>query len=180
MQAWGRASLKLDPWYLFFLNNRGILAPGPEFPRHGAVMKAVVDINILLDVLLAREPHDKPAARFLSEVERGRIDGHICAYSVDTLHYLLTRASGSQQARSLTASILRLLPVIAVDERAIHSAFDLGWNDLEDAIIRESARLAGMEAIVTRDSDFQGPASDRPVCLTPAEGGAIALSDPEP
>ncbi len=98
---------------------------------------------------------------------------------MDTLHYLLARASDHQQARTLTATVLRLLSVVPVDDKAIAAAFDLGWRDLEDAIIHESARLAGVEAIVTRDSDFRSGPPESLVALSPGEAVALALSDPD-
>lgn len=119
-------------------------------------MKAVLDINILLDLLLKREPHRHEAARLFQRIEEGRVDGYICATSVDTLHYIMTKEAGRQRSRELLTTILRLLSVLPVDGQVVMSALQLDWKDLEDAIIHEAARLGGMDVVVTRDGDFTG------------------------
>lgn len=119
-------------------------------------MKAVLDINILLDLLLQREPHRHEAARLFQRIEEGRVDGYICATSVDTLHYIMTKEAGRQRSRELLTTILRLLSVLPVDGQVVMSALQLDWKDLEDAIIHEAARLGGMDVVVTRDGDFTG------------------------
>jgi predicted nucleic acid-binding protein len=42
-------------------------------------VKVLFDVNVVLDVLLAREPHAEVAATLLSLVDRGRIKGVLCA-----------------------------------------------------------------------------------------------------
>ncbi|WP_435103725.1 type II toxin-antitoxin system VapC family toxin [Arhodomonas sp. AD133] len=117
-------------------------------------MKVAVDINILLDALLKREPHAHQAAHLLTAFERGIIAGHLCAASVDTLYYLLNRASDQRTAKRLLTDILGLMSILPVNDQVILAALQLGWTDLEDAIIHESARLSGMDAIITRDKGF--------------------------
>ncbi|MDY0088726.1 MAG: PIN domain-containing protein, partial [Coriobacteriia bacterium] len=50
------------------------------------------DTNVVLDVLLDREPHAEVAARLLSLVDQGRLDGMVCATTVTTIHYLASKA----------------------------------------------------------------------------------------
>jgi len=119
-------------------------------------VQALVDINILLDTLLLRRPHEPAATRLLSEIERGRASGYLCAASVDTLYSLLRRTLDTGKASELTRVVRRLLGIAPVDADVIDAALALGWRDLEDAIIHESARRAGLSMIVTRDArDFR-------------------------
>ena len=132
-------------------------------------MRWVIDLNVLLDVLVQRESFSPQSSRVLAAVEERRADGFICATSVDTLHYLLVRAAGQSEARHLLGTILTLLSVLPVDQRVISSASALDWPDFEDAIIHEAARLSGMDAIVTRDKDFNSSAV---LALSPLEAVA--------
>jgi len=116
-------------------------------------MRAVVDLNILLDVFLQRDNH-REAASLLAAVETGQIEGFLCANSVDKLHYLLRKASTKEDARRLLHTTRRLLAVLPVDAAVVDSALHLDCDDLEDAIIQEAARLGGVDVIVTRDKDF--------------------------
>ena len=61
-------------------------------------MRILFDTNVLLDVMLDREPHAETSAEILSRVESGDLTGCICATTVTTIHYLAARAVGSEQA----------------------------------------------------------------------------------
>jgi len=61
-------------------------------------MKILFDTNVILDVLLDREPFANEAALLMSMVEQAEITGFICATTVTTIHYLATKALGLQAA----------------------------------------------------------------------------------
>ena len=127
------------------------------------------DTNVVLDVLLAREPHADVAARLLSLVDAGRIEGLLSATTVTTIHYLATRAVGAQAARRHLGELLAMFDVAAVDREVLESALDAAFADFEDAVLHEAARVAGAGAIVTRNTrDFAAaklPSSTRPELL---------------
>ena len=59
--------------------------------------------------------------------------------------------------------------------RTLRAAFNSGWPDLEDAIVYQSARLVGVDIIVTRNADdFR--LSDLPL-LSPAELLAVVRAE---
>jgi predicted nucleic acid-binding protein len=119
--------------------------------------KLLIDLNVILDVLLKRSPHAEASTQVLALAERGQIDARICAASVDTLEYLLTKTLSRKAARKHLHTLLRILKVISVDQAVIDAALALNWPDLEDAIVYQSARLAGLQGIVSRDgSGFRG------------------------
>lgn len=123
-------------------------------------MKIVLDINVVLDVLLEREPHVTNSARLFAEVERGHLQAHLAATSVDTLYYLLSKGLGCRRkARRLLKTLLQLASILPVDGRVIDAALASDWGDLEDAIIHEAAMAAGMNAIVSRDRRFSRAAT---------------------
>ncbi len=49
-------------------------------------MKTLFDTNVILDVLLDREPFSDDASFLLSKVEKSEIIGYICATTVTTIH----------------------------------------------------------------------------------------------
>lgn len=55
-------------------------------------MRVLFDTNVVLDVLLDREPHAGVAARLFALVDRERLDGVVCATTVTTIHYLAAKA----------------------------------------------------------------------------------------
>lgn len=119
-------------------------------------MKILFDTNVVLDVLLAREPHVHLAARLFNLVDRDLIEGFLCSTTVTTLHYLAERAVGRDKARLYIADMMDMFDIAPVDRSVLERALDLGFNDFEDAVLHEAARACGMGGIVTRNTkDFE-------------------------
>ena len=120
-------------------------------------MRVLFDTNVVLDVLLEREPHAHAAAQLMSLVDGGQIEGYLCATTVTTVHYLAAKALGPKRAASLVATLLDLFQIAPVDREVVAGALDLGFADFEDAVIHEAAVLAEASAIVSRNGgDFKG------------------------
>lgn len=114
-------------------------------------MRLLLDTNVLLDVLLAREPHVGASAAVLSAVETGALTALVCATSITTIHYLAAKAVGARRARRHIETVLSLCDVAPVDEEILRDALALGFADFEDAVLHEAARRARCGGIVTRD-----------------------------
>jgi len=57
-------------------------------------LRVLFDTNVILDLLLDREPFSQDAAGCLSMVESGEIEGWLCASTVTTLDYLIGISAG--------------------------------------------------------------------------------------
>ncbi len=115
-------------------------------------MKVVFDTNIVLDVLLDREPFATPAALLFSKVERGELFGCLCATTITTIHYLVCKALGIRQARKHVGSLLSLFEIAPVNRAVLEGALQSDFKDFEDAVIHEASIHAGAQGLVTRDS----------------------------
>ena len=113
-------------------------------------MKVLFDTNVVLDVLLAREPHAGVAARLLTLVDNETIEGAVCATTVTTIAHVAGRSLGARQANRLLRVVLDLFSVAAVDREVLEAALRLGFADSEDAVVHEAARAWGAAGIVTR------------------------------
>lgn len=114
-------------------------------------MRVLLDVNVLLDVVLAREPHRDAACRCLAAVEQGRCEGRVSAHAVTTLFYLCRRALGEKRARAVVADLLAICEVAAVEDTTIRRALTLDLADFEDAVGVAAAEAANCDAVVTRD-----------------------------
>jgi predicted nucleic acid-binding protein len=134
------------------------------------VKRVLLDVNIVLDVLLDRQPFAQAASSVWSAVEQGRAKGLLAAHAVTTIHYLNARAVGPRLARETTDALLSVFDVAAVEEAVIRAALALRWRDFEDAVTAAAARRARCDVIVTRNpKDFR----TSPVrVLTSAEAAA--------
>ncbi len=119
-------------------------------------MKVLFDTNVLLDVLLEREPFVQVATKLVAAVDNGRIEGSICATAVTTLYYIGAKDLGRMRAHEQVRTLLSVFEVAPVDRDVLQRALaDDGFGDYEDAVAHEAAQAAGVSAIVTRNGrDF--------------------------
>jgi predicted nucleic acid-binding protein len=131
-------------------------------------VNVLVDTNVWLDILQDREPHYVSSARTVSVLERPEYEAHLGATTLTTLFYLQQRASNTDAARDQVRRWLDRFRVAPVEGRVLRSAVELEViDDFEDAVLREAAHRAGLDAIVTRNpDDFE---SDPPRIYTPDE-----------
>ena len=125
-------------------------------------MRVVWDADVVLDVLLDRESEAAAAVRLMARVERGEIVGYLCDTTVLTLHGVARRLVGAERAGRELRKLLLLFDVTPVNRVILESALVNTALDFEDAVLYESARHIGAEALVTRSFPaFKG--SDLPV-----------------
>lgn len=116
-------------------------------------MRVLFDTNVVLDVLVRREPHAGVAARLMALVEHRRIQGLLGATTVTTIHYLAAKAVGTGRARRYVALLLSLFEIAPVTSRVLADALALRFRDYEDAVLHEAARQAAGDGIVTRNAE---------------------------
>ena len=119
-------------------------------------MKRVLyDINVLLDVLLKREPFLADSASALDAVGQGQVEGYIAGHAVTTLFYLLQRELGIAKSRQVLAGFLTKMRVAPVTDAGIRQALNNSFKDFEDGVTYAAAQEAEVSVIVTRNvNDF--------------------------
>ena len=61
-------------------------------------MKALLDVNILLDVVLNRQPWVQHALAISSACADRRMTGYVAAFTVPTLYYIVRRSADKTRA----------------------------------------------------------------------------------
>ena len=118
-------------------------------------MKVMFDLNIVLDVVQRREPHYRASAVALSKVVEGHAKGVFPCHGVTTVHYLLSRHSGSQRADEVVDWLASRFEFGTAARQELLRARSLPLNDFEDAVLSAVAEACGCDAIVTRNlGDF--------------------------
>jgi len=119
-------------------------------------VKVLFDTNVVLDVLLNRQPFADDAALLMSQVERSEISGLLCATTVTTIHYLIAKALDADSAIKHIRLLLSLFEIAPVNRVVLENALERGFTDYEDAVIAEAASHAGADYIITRNiRDFK-------------------------
>jgi predicted nucleic acid-binding protein len=120
-------------------------------------VKVLIDTNIILDLLLEREPFVEKSLAILEQIEQGNLEGAIAATTITNIFYIIRKAEGREVALHAINRLLIGLQFCAVDRQTIETALSLGLKDFEDSIQLACATLNQLDAIVTRNQkDFVG------------------------
>ncbi len=127
-------------------------------------MRALIDTNIVLDVILNRKPFVEDAVKVFKQAEKGQIEAYITASSVTDLVYILKKAYSLTEIKTHLKEMFQFIKISGITPGMITSALDKDAPDFEDAVMMECARQSGMEIIITRNKpDFKN--SDVP-CIS--------------
>ena len=120
-------------------------------------MKLLIDTNVVLDVLLRREPFFGKAAEVLNLTQREDVREYVSASAITDIYYIANKQMKNRAAvRDLLNRLLMLVSVAAVSEQEIRNALHLEWADFEDSVQYSVALLNEMDGIVTRNpGDYQ-------------------------
>lgn len=120
-------------------------------------MKLLIDTNVVLDVLLRREPFFRTAAEVLNLTQRDDVREYVSASAITDIYYIANKQMKDRDTvRDLLKRLLMVFSVAAVSEREIQNALDLAWGDFEDSVQYSVALLNEMDGIVTRNpGDYQ-------------------------
>jgi len=113
--------------------------------------RVLYDCDVILDVLLARTPHEGKSTLALDAAGQGIVEGYVSGHAVTTLFYLLRKRIGSEPARVTLGKLLTRLKIAPVTDASIHAALTLPLTDFEDAVTCAAAQEAGIDLIVTRN-----------------------------
>lgn len=123
-----------------------------------AKTKIFFDLNVILDVLLIREPFYGASAQLLGYAEAGKVQGFIAPHSLTTLFYLASKDQTPAKARATMTNLLQFLSVAKIDQSTIEQAMSLSYRDFEDAVQMIAAVQCKADYFVTRNpKDFQPP-----------------------
>ncbi len=127
------------------------------------MVKALIDTNIIIDALAAREPFCAEAERVLTLAAAERFDGFITGSSVTDIYYLVRRNLSHTQALAAIKTLVQTLRIVAVGEDECVEAMESGMQDFEDAVIAVCAKRVNADYIVSRDEDFSKAGCPVPV-----------------
>jgi predicted nucleic acid-binding protein len=116
-------------------------------------MRVLFDNDVVLDLVLDREPFVEDAAALFELHEEGRIDGYISGITLINVFYVTRKFKGVEGARRAIGELLATLDVCSLDKTILENAHKLTFADFEDAVQHASAEASRLDAIVTRNLD---------------------------
>jgi predicted nucleic acid-binding protein len=118
-------------------------------------MTVLLDTNVVLDILLDRQPWSNEAALIFGLSEKNLINCFISASSITDIFYLTQKEHGKQAARDSIKRLLKVFNPAAVTDTNIYQALELEWDDFEDSVQFAVGESLSADFIVTRNvKDF--------------------------
>lgn len=120
-------------------------------------MRVLVDTNVILDLLLEREPFVSNAEALFRAIETQHLGGYITATTLTDIFYIVRKQRGREIAKQAIFRILTAMQVCTVNRGILEAAISSQIADFEDAIQLACATSEDLDAIITRDTqDFAG------------------------
>jgi len=113
--------------------------------------RVFLDTDVVLDLLLAREPFFAPAAALFLAIQDGRIDGCLSPLTFSNLFYILRQRMSAADAVRALRKLKLLARVLPVDEKVVELALASSFTDFEDALQYYTALAHNVGAVVTRN-----------------------------
>jgi predicted nucleic acid-binding protein len=114
-------------------------------------MHILLDTNIILDVLLKREPWLDDSAAIWQASDDGAVKVWITASVLTDVFYVVRRHADLATARRAMQICLDAFQIAGIDRGTLEHANVLKGTDFEDNVLIACADRAGVGAIVTRD-----------------------------
>jgi predicted nucleic acid-binding protein len=120
-------------------------------------MNLLIDTDVVLDLLLKRQPFFTDAVTLWQAADQGRFERYVAAITPINVFYIARKANGAAAAHRVIDELLAVVRVAPVDAAILQAASSSGFADFEDAVQIAAAQAIGVDAIVTRNlADYAG------------------------
>lgn len=113
--------------------------------------KVFVDTNVLIDILIRRDPFYIYSANVLNLGVLGEVSLYATALSFVNCLYVCRKDIGYDSALEKVRKLRRIINISPLSETEFDKAINSDTRDVEDAIQYYSALSSGCEVIITRN-----------------------------
>jgi predicted nucleic acid-binding protein len=113
--------------------------------------KLFIDSDVILDLLLQREPHAVYSTRLLTLLEKGEYSGYTSPLVFANVNYILCRSLGHKETRKQLQRLHTFLDILTMDARAVDRSLASSFNDFEDGLQYFTALSNKINRIITRN-----------------------------
>jgi len=110
-----------------------------------------IDTNVLMDVLIQREPFYMASAQVWSLAEKGIVCGLISVISFSNIYYIVRKQKNRRIAERTLVNLRDTFIPIALNKQILNQAIDAGFTDFEDGIQYFSAVQGDADYLVSRN-----------------------------
>jgi predicted nucleic acid-binding protein len=115
-------------------------------------MRVLLDTNIVLDFVLARQLFFAEADKIFIDLQNGKFEAFVSPITPINVFYTTKKEKDKTIAFSAVEELLKVVRITKSDNYIFQNALSLGFNDYEDAVQHECASAEDLDAIVTRNT----------------------------
>ena len=118
-------------------------------------MRALIDTNVILDVLCDRGGLSESSSKIFKLSEVGLIEGYISPLSSPNIVYILRKELNTEKTKNIIKRLSMIFKISDLKTGDIQKAADLNFSDYEDALQSVCADRIKADCIITRNiKDF--------------------------
>lgn len=118
-------------------------------------MIALIDSNVILDVLEDRRPFVEDSMKVQLLCETDVISGHVSALTIPNIAYIVRKRLGRQHVSGIVRALMEIYTVDELSPADLKRASEADWSDFEDAFQGFTALRIHADAVITRNvKDF--------------------------
>jgi predicted nucleic acid-binding protein len=118
-------------------------------------MLVLLDTNIVIDFVLARQPFFVEANEIFSRLQNNEFEAFVSPITPINVFYTTRKETDRATAFLAIEDLLKAVQITKSNNLICQNALSLGYKDFEDAVQHESAVAENLDAIVTRNTkDF--------------------------
>ena len=114
-------------------------------------MKALIDGNIILDVLQRREPHVGASSKIWKLCETDQVEGFISALTFADLVYVMRKELTPDRIHEVLKKLILIFHFTDLSVADMTEAAEMKWSDYEDAVQSATAKRVHANCIITRN-----------------------------
>ena len=114
-------------------------------------MQVLIDTNVILDVLLNRNPFVQDAVKIL-KIPEDNMQKFVSASAVTDIYYIAYQEIRDKiKVKDLIKTLIQVVHVADVAEANILAALNSDWSDFEDSVQNSVAESHNYDVIITRN-----------------------------
>ena len=115
-------------------------------------MKILLDTDVNLDFILARQPFFTNAKEIFIQIAQNNVDAFITSITPINIFYIGRKEIGRSKVLQEIQKLLQIVQICGTDLTILQNALISPITDYEDAVQHECAVAENLDAIVTRNT----------------------------
>ena len=114
-------------------------------------MVLLIDANIILDVLMNRQPFVKDSSLIWKLCETEKAKGYVSTLAFANMMYIMRKEMSAEMIEEVFGKLKLIFEFVDFSPAILEKAVEMKWNDFEDAVQSATAEQIRADYIVTRN-----------------------------